>query len=428
MQEHPPLESVVREALHHALEEVRQGLDSDQKEAYADWFENWARRLNGSGAIQLDSLSDVVGKLATGALPADQNGTELALDQLFRCAMERLDGEARAQQTADARGSLSITAEGSFRAMPDTLLQLLTERLPAPQEARFRDLVALPEHHRAWIAVEQSFQDYARSAFAQLIAATKRIDERTERILEILEQQLKRAEDEKRIVQEEARAERAEKREWVNKYVKLMEDVAARKEEPGEPSLAALLEAGDLDGAIRLKTSQIEQRKGEIKKLAHDWSELGRGHDLRFCVARCYGMLPPGMATRPRRAGLWLPVCVFRPETESIWRSHRCLPETSSNLHRSRADRHDAEQPGDSVQCHAADEGGRDRLPSGALDLPEAETAWLEALSIYRRTAEANPEAFMPYVATTLNNLANLYSATHRLRLLHEHFLLRPLH
>jgi hypothetical protein len=52
----------------------------------------------------------------------------------------------------------------------------------------------------------------------------------------------------------------------------------------------------------------------------------------------------------------------------------------------------------------------------------------LEALSIYRRTAEANPEAFMPYVATTLNNLANLYSATHRLRLLHEHFLLRPLH
>ncbi len=136
MQEHPPLEAVVREALYHALEEVRRGLDSDQKEAYADWFENWARRLNGSGAIQLDSLSDVVGKLASGALPADQNGTELALDQLFRCAMERLDGEARAQQTADARGSLSITAEGSFQAMPDTLLQLLTERLPAPLEAR----------------------------------------------------------------------------------------------------------------------------------------------------------------------------------------------------------------------------------------------------------------------------------------------------
>ncbi len=67
-------------------------------------------------------------------------------------------------------------------------------------------------------------------------------------------------------------------------------------------------------------------------------------------------------------------------------------------------------------------------LYSATQRMKEAETAWLEALSIYRRTAEANPEAFMPYVATTLNNLANLYSATHRLRLLHEHFLLRPLH
>ena len=73
---------------------------------------------------------------SSGALPGDQNGTELALDQLFRHTMERLDGEARAQQTADVGGSLSITAEGSFRAMPDTLLQLLTERLPAPLEAR----------------------------------------------------------------------------------------------------------------------------------------------------------------------------------------------------------------------------------------------------------------------------------------------------
>src|ERR1017187_1965991 len=38
MQEHPPLEAVVREALYHALEEARRGLDSDQKEAYAAWF------------------------------------------------------------------------------------------------------------------------------------------------------------------------------------------------------------------------------------------------------------------------------------------------------------------------------------------------------------------------------------------------------
>ena len=87
MQEHPPLEAAVREALHYALEEVRRGFDSDQKEAYADWFENWAWRLHRSGPIQLDSLSDVIEKLAPGAPPADPNGAELALDQLFRHTM-----------------------------------------------------------------------------------------------------------------------------------------------------------------------------------------------------------------------------------------------------------------------------------------------------------------------------------------------------
>ena len=34
---------------------------------------------------------------------------------------------------------------------------------------------------------------------------------------------------------------------------------------------------------------------------------------------------------------------------------------------------------------------------------------YLEALANHRRLAEANPEAYSPYVATTLNNLANLY-------------------
>ena len=298
--------------------------------------------------------------------------------------------------------SLSITAEGSFRAMPDTLLQLLTERLPAPLEARFRDLVALPEHHRAWIAVEQSFQDYARSAFAQLIAATKRIDERTERILEILEQQLKRAEDEKRIVQEEARAERAEKREWVNKYVKLMEDVAARKEEPGEPSLAALLEAGDLDGAIRLKTSQIEQRKGEIKKLAHDWSELGRGHDLRFAWRDAMECYRQAWQLDPDEPEYGFQYAYFAQKQnrfgEAIDAYRRLLLIYT-----------------DPVQI-AMTLNNLAVLYSDTQRMKDAETAYLEALSIRRRLAEANPEAYLADVAMTLNNLANLYVATQRIK------------
>jgi hypothetical protein len=114
IKQNPPLEGVLRESLYYALEEVRRGLDYDQREAYADWFENWASRLNDPERIEVDSLSDVVERLVPDALPADLNGTELALDQLFRRTMERLDGEARVQQMAKARGNLSITPSGGL--------------------------------------------------------------------------------------------------------------------------------------------------------------------------------------------------------------------------------------------------------------------------------------------------------------------------
>src|ERR1035441_2879817 len=49
--------------------------------------------------------------------------------------------------------------------------------------------------------------------------------------------------------------------------------------------------------------------------------------------------------------------------------------------------------------------------------MKEAEEAHREALSIRRELAQANPEAhLMPDVAMTLNNLANLYRATQRMK------------
>src|ERR1019366_7306790 len=267
-------------------------------------------------------------------------------------------------------------------------------------------------------------------------------------ILEILEQQLKRAEDEKRIVQEEARAERAEKREWVNKYVKLMEDVAARKEEPGEPSLAALLEAGDLDGAIRLKTSQIEQRKGEIKKLAHDWSELGRGHDLRFAwrdAMECYrqawqldpdepeyGFQYAYFAQKQNRFGeaidAYRRLLLIYTDPVQIAMTLNNLAVLYSDTQRIK-EAETAYLDSLSIRRQLAETNPETYLPDVAMTLnnlavlyrdtqrmKEAETAYLEALATYRRLAQANPEAHLPDVATTLNNLANLYHATQRMR------------
>ncbi len=41
--------------------------------------------------------------------------------------------------------------------------------------------------------------------------------------------------------------------------------------------------------------------------------------------------------------------------------------------------------------------------------MPQAEAAYNEALKIYRQLAEKNPDAFLPYVAGTLNNLGEYY-------------------
>jgi tetratricopeptide (TPR) repeat protein len=46
--------------------------------------------------------------------------------------------------------------------------------------------------------------------------------------------------------------------------------------------------------------------------------------------------------------------------------------------------------------------------------MKEAEEAFQEALSTYRKLAQDNPQAYLPNVATTLNNLAILYRETQR--------------
>ena len=55
-------------------------------------------------------------------------------------------------------------------------------------------------------------------------------------------------------------------------------------------------------------------------------------------------------------------------------------------------------------------------LYSSTQRMKEAEQAYAEALATYRKLAEANPDAYLPYVAGTLNNLAVLYSGTQRMK------------
>jgi tetratricopeptide (TPR) repeat protein len=53
--------------------------------------------------------------------------------------------------------------------------------------------------------------------------------------------------------------------------------------------------------------------------------------------------------------------------------------------------------------------------------MKEAEQAYGEALAAYRKFAEANPDAYLPYVATTLNNLAILCLSAERIQEVETH-------
>jgi len=436
--EHPPFERVVQQALRLALEDVRRGLPLDLREKYADWFENWDSILSSADP------PTVAGQLSPGVISSDAAAQGRVLDQVFQSAMERLDGEARASR------KLSIIATDSFRIIPEELLHLLVEGLPAPLQSHFRAFTALPEHQSARIAVQQNFQDDALSAFASLDATTQRTETKVERILEIQERELRRALQEKEIAQRQAREERTQREEYEQQYRKLLEDVEARTEEPGESQFAGLLASGDLEGAVALKTKQIEagqgKLQGEAKKLARDWSELGRVHALRFAWAKALECYREAWRLSPEDVGYGFQYAYFAHKqnrfSESVDAYLQTLPAltdlvniaTALNnlalLYTDTQRTKEAEQyyrVALAIRRRLAEASPEAHLPNVAMTLhnlailyratqrtKDAEQSCQEALAIRRRLAEANPEVYLPEVAITLDNLAILYRATQR--------------
>ena len=53
--------------------------------------------------------------------------------------------------------------------------------------------------------------------------------------------------------------------------------------------------------------------------------------------------------------------------------------------------------------------------------MDDAEKAYDEALDLYRKLARANPDAYLPDVAMTLNNLANFYLSADRIQEAEKH-------
>ena len=242
------------------------------------------------------------------------------------------------------------------RPLPDPLISELTAHLPDLLQKYFRTLIVKSENDQAWKQTQLLFQDFSKAALG-------RIEDKTEAILsslndrKILEDELFRALRERRLAQENEQTARAELAALTIEFKKLREQVARQASEPGVTALSHLLAAGDLEGAVRVKAEQVDARRGEVEKLARDWFELGVIHELRFTWSKAFES--------------------FR----EAWRLKRD-PEYGLRFALIAQRRNQFRQAAEVYQA---------------------------VLLICRELAKANPDAYLPDLATTLNHLGLLY-------------------
>src|SRR5579871_2705774 len=389
----PDLERVYRDALRLSLAEVH----ADIRDAFDDWFANWNFCL--AASVPLDLVP----------VHPDQLVPE-KLDDLFRITLERLD----AQGAAMRQTSLSLKLE--CRAVPGALLSELNSQLPECLEKNFRAIIVKPAYEEGWKQAQLIFQGYVNATLGRVDEATQRIDRKTDVLPQMAEDTaatregmanlLKMAEtffnsnaQEGRVTEQELRAKDAEIARLAEELRGLQQQLATRASEPAEAKLSNLLAAGDLVGALRLKSQQVETRRSDANKLSRDLFELGAIHELRFD---------------------WAAALVAYREAWELERDPRYGFNYAFTAHRQKQF---AEAIGvyEILRTTCTDVADLARtlnnlavLYSDTQRKKEAEEAYCEALSIHRDLAKANPEAYLPHVANTLNNLAVLYRNTER--------------
>ena len=384
----PNLTSAYRDALRLSLAEVH----GDVSNGFDDWFANWNFCLAASVPLDLPPIRP------------DQLFPE-KLNNLFRLTLERLD----AQGVAMRQKNLSLKLE--CRSLPERLLSELSNRLPQRLEENFRAIIVKPDYEEAWKQAQLIFRGYANAALGRIDETTQRIDRKTNvlpkvaedtaAIRAMLERSFNTAVQEGRVTEQQLRGKDAEIARLTEDLRKLQEQLAARASEPGEARLSDLLAGGDLAGALRLKTQQVEARRSEAEKLPRDLFELGMIHEIRFEWPEALAAYSEAWQLEPN------PEYGFRFAYTAQHQNHfseaidvyEVLRRTYTN-HANRA----------SILNNLA------VLYSATHRMKEAEEPWREALSAYRELARANPQAYLPDFACTLNNLAFLYRETQRMK------------
>ena len=263
----------------------------------------------------------------------------------------------------------------------------------------------------------------------------------------MVQRQYEMALREGKIESEQLQAKNAEIARLAEELRKLQVQLAARASEPGEAELSQMLAAGDFDGALQLKTKQLAARRREAEKLPRDLFELGTIYELRFDWPQAltaygeswrleekpeYGFQYAYLAAKQKQFTAAITVyeilrtkCTAATDIASTLNNLAILYRETQRMKEAEG----AYQEALSTYRKLAKDNPEAYLPNVAgtpnnlailyretQRMKEAEGAYQEALSTYRKLAKDNPEAYLPNVAGTLNNLAILYRDTQRMK------------
>jgi tetratricopeptide (TPR) repeat protein len=219
-----------------------------------------------------------------------------------------------------------------------------------------------------------------------------------------------------RVPEQELAAKDAEISRLAEELRKLQRQLAARASEPAEAELSTLLATGDLDAALRLKTEQVERRRTDVSKLPRDLFELGRIHEFHFDWQKA--LLAYREAWELERDPEYGFNYAYSAQKQNCFSAAAGAYEQVRDIYRTLA----ADNPDAYLPHLAATLNNLAALYDETQRMEEAEEAFGEALSIRRNLATTNPNRHLADVAVTLNNLANLYINTQRLNKAGEAF------
>ena len=263
-------------------------------------------------------------------------------------------------------------------------------------------------------------QGVPAAAMAELnkMLDSAKTNKRLNQLLDIVEQDLQTTQQELQRTQLTVQEKIQIAENWARKYKDLEERLALELGEELAEQAYAALENGQLKLAGSLLDKLISKREQQVDKLAANHYNRAKVYELQFNPVRALPHLAKAYRYQPENMDYAHAYAVLLQEQNNFQQATLIY---ATNLHQLR--KLAQANPNAYEPSVATTLNNLALLYRETSRYKEAEAHSLEALTLYRKLAQANPNAYEPYVALTLNNLAILYSETSRYKEAEAHYL-----